>query len=183
MFNTENLLYLTTAFQPTASHRKSSFFDVSVYIDNKPNPWKLEIARDCMGLGWITTDRPFPKDGKITNMTMLPVNYDQTFSNWFPIQLTITGRKNRYLALKDIIQTTITCLGDQSKVACITRLAIFKEPGGAFKYSWEILDGRNPTIIADCIGDPEYLLTEDFSKRGMLVPPIRIKKGEEGEIQ
>ena len=183
MFSTENLLYLTMAFQPTASHRKSSFIDTKVYIGSEKKPWHLEIARDCMGLGWITLDRPFPENGgNITKMPMIAINYDQTFCNWFPVQLTITGRKNRYLALKDIIQTAINSIKNTSIHICISRLAVFKEPTGAFKYCWEIIDGKEPAIIADCVGDPEYLLTEEFSRRRMLVPPIRIKK-EERDIQ
>lgn len=171
--NTENLLYLTTAFQPTASHKKASFLDFFVYI-GKRKPYHISLSRDCMGLGWLEIDRPFPAEGaNITRMDMLSPQHDQIFANWFPVQLMITGRAGRHAALHSIVQTAINTARAESQVLCISRLAVFRQDSGALEYAWELIDGRDPSMVAEQIGDPGQLLTDEFSERGLLVPPVR----------
>jgi hypothetical protein len=173
--NTENLLYLTTAFQPTASYKKASFIDFWINIQGDKKPYHISMARDCMGLGWIETDRDLPKDNtKITRMPTLETKPDQTFSNWFPIQLSISGKPARYNALRNIIQSAINAMKGQSRIICISRLAVFKQESGGLEYCWEFIDGSQPELIADHIGDPGQLLSEEILNRKLLTPPIRI---------
>lgn len=171
-FTTENLLYLTTAFQPTASYKKSSFIDFHCHINHKP--YHISFARDSMGLGWIQTNKPFPKDGKITGFQTMPVHYDQTFSNWFPIQLHIDGRSGRHNVLRAILQSCLNASEGEIHTFCISRLAVFKEESGALNYNWEVIDGRDPGVIAEHTGDPAQLLTGEYTQRKMLMPPVRV---------
>lgn len=171
--NAENLLYLTTAFQPTASYKRPSFIDFYIFIGKQK--YHISFARDCMGLGWIETDKKFPKeDCTITRFPPITSHYDQTFRNWFPLQLRIERRAGRHNALKSIVQSAINALRDESNIACVSRLAVFKEESGALQYNWEIIDGRIPEIIAEHVGDPGQLLTDEFVQRKILYPPQRV---------
>lgn len=176
-FDTKNLLYLSVAFLPTSTYKKSSFIDFHCYIDSKP--YHISLSRDCMGIGWIQPDKPFPKNGKITRFNSIPLNYDQTFSSWFFLQLQICRRSGRHHVITSLLQGAIDAVGDESTIICIPRVAIFKEPSGALKYQWEIIDGRHQEIVADHIGDPGQLLTEEFAQRRLLEPPQRVGKNAE----
>ena len=173
--NTENLLYITTAFQPTASHKKASFIDFYVTLDGEK--YHFSMARDCLGIGWIQTDKPLPlvmDTFRLSQVTSLDANQDQTFSNWFIHQLKISGKPARYNVIKSIVKKAIEVSTGNGEILCITRLVVLKEESGALQYNWEIVDGSDPHVIANVIGDPARLLTESFEERGLLRPPKRI---------
>lgn len=132
-----------------------------------------------MGIAWIQPNKPFPKNGKITKMNTLHLNHDQTFSSWFFLQLQICGRAKRHNVLKTLLQGAIDAVGDESNIICIPRVAVFKEECGSLRYQWEIIDGRTPGVVAEHIGDPGQLLTEEFSQRRLLEPPQRVGKASD----
>jgi hypothetical protein len=170
--NVKNLLYLTTGFKPTGTYKRASFIDIEIELCGKNI--KIPMGRDAMGVGWIVLKEPFP-DGnpKITRMKPFDTNDDQILMGWLPYQIALGSRKARYSAIKNLIQCCINEIGSHSKIICIPRLAVFKESVG-LHYQWEIIDGTDPGMVAEHIGDCDRLLTDDILDRGFLKPPMRI---------